>query len=177
MRLAAEILADIAGREDPLEQLLYLDTHLFLPDSLLLYGDKMSMASSLEQRVPFLDLELMRFVQRIPARLRVRHLRRKWLYRRAMRGFVPDAVMRPAQAPVHHPLRRVAAHLALRRAGVGAGVEPGAARARGPGSRRGGWSAEHRAGRADNKRILYCLLELAVWHATFIERSPELVAA
>ena len=57
---------------DLLEQALYLDTHLFLPDRLLICGDKMSMAASLEQRVPFLDVELMRFVERIPARARVR---------------------------------------------------------------------------------------------------------
>ena len=40
---------------------------MFLPDGILLCNDKMSMAAGLELRVPFLDLELMRFVERIPA--------------------------------------------------------------------------------------------------------------
>ena len=84
--LAEGVLADVADR-DPLEQALYLDTHLFLPDGLLIYGDKMSMAHGLEQRVPFLDVELMRFVERIPAqRAGARACKRKWLHRRAMRA-------------------------------------------------------------------------------------------
>ena len=48
---------------DGLSQMLYLDSRLSLADSLLLYGDKMAMAVSLEARVPFLDLELMHFVE------------------------------------------------------------------------------------------------------------------
>ena len=87
------MLADVAGR-DPLEQALYLDTHLFLPDGLLIYGDKMSMAHGLEQRVPFLDLELMRFVERIPAATRARR-ERKCLHRRAMERIVPPGLDRP----------------------------------------------------------------------------------
>ena len=45
---------------------------MFLPDGILLCNDKMSMAAGLELRVPFLDVELMRFVERIPATRRVR---------------------------------------------------------------------------------------------------------
>ena len=67
---ARAILADVPGR-GLLEQALYLDTHMFLPDGILLCNDKMSMAAGLELRVPFLDLELMRFVERIPASRRV----------------------------------------------------------------------------------------------------------
>ena len=63
---AREILGAVEGR-GLLEQALYLDTHMFLPDGILLCNDKMSMAAGLELRVPFLDLELMRFVERIPA--------------------------------------------------------------------------------------------------------------
>ena len=62
---ARAILADVQGR-GLLEQALYLDTHMFLPDGILLCNDKMSMAAGLELRVPFLDLDLMRFVERIP---------------------------------------------------------------------------------------------------------------
>ena len=46
------------------EQALYLDTRMFLPDGILICNDKMSMSASLELRVPFLDVELMRFVER-----------------------------------------------------------------------------------------------------------------
>src|SRR3954452_13437104 len=60
---ASAVLSDVEGRS-LLEQALYLDTHMFLPYGILLCNDKMSMAASLELRVPFLDIELMRYVER-----------------------------------------------------------------------------------------------------------------
>ena len=56
-----EILADVPGLP-LLDQALYLDTHMCLPDGILLCNDKMSMAAGLELRVPYLDVELMHFV-------------------------------------------------------------------------------------------------------------------
>ena len=100
--IASGVLADVPGR-DVLDQALYLDTHVFLPDHLLLYGDKMSMAHGLEHRVPFLDVELMRFVERIPARVRMRHAPRKWLYRKSMRGLVPESVLARPKRPFTTP--------------------------------------------------------------------------
>jgi asparagine synthase (glutamine-hydrolysing) len=169
-QLAADLLGDIGEKHDPLSQALYLDTHMFLPDSLLLYGDKTSMAASLEQRVPFLDLELMRFIERIPARVRMRGLRRKWLYRKALTGMVPEAALQRRKHPFATPYDE------WFRSSLGTEIE----RLYGPGSavsehidpnevRR--LSDEHRRGRADHKRILYCLLEFAYWHRAFIERG------
>ena len=80
------------GGRGLLEQALYLDTHMFLPDGILLCNDKMSMAAGLELRVPFLDLELMRFVERIPAAERVGPRRRKRLHSRAMARLLPPEV-------------------------------------------------------------------------------------
>jgi asparagine synthase (glutamine-hydrolysing) len=166
--LAADLLADLAPRGDQLEQALYLDTRMFLPDCLLLYGDKTSMASSLEQRVPFLDVELMRFVERIPARLRLRGLKRKWLYRRALRGLVPEAALRRRKHPFATPyddwlrtsLGDEVATLYLPGSALAELVDPGTV---------SGLVDEHRRGRADHKRLLYCLLELGHWHRIFIE--------
>jgi len=166
--LAADLLADLAPRDDPLEQALYLDTRMFLPDCLLLYGDKTSMASSLEQRVPFLDVELMRFVERIPARLRLRGLKRKWLYRRALRSLVPEAALRRRKHPFATPyddwlrtsLGDEVAGFYSPGSALGELVDPGAVAV---------LIDEHRRGRADHKRLLYCLLELGHWHRAFIE--------
>ena len=110
---ARAILADVPGR-GLLDQALYLDTHMFLPDGILLCNDKMSMAAGLELRVPFLDVELMRFVERIPASRRVRPRRPKRLHRRAMRALLPPEVDEPQEARLRHPLRRLAARLARR---------------------------------------------------------------
>ena len=62
-----------ASKMDELNQMLYVDTRLSLPDNLLLYGDKMAMAVSLEARVPFLDLDLMKLVESIPQKYKIRN--------------------------------------------------------------------------------------------------------
>ena len=102
------MLEDVAGR-DLLEQALYLDTRMFLPDGILICNDKMSMSASLELRVPFLDVDLMRFVERIPARERMRPRQGKRLHRLAMERLLPPQIAEPAQARLLHPLRRLAA--------------------------------------------------------------------
>ncbi|HWM64865.1 MAG TPA: asparagine synthase (glutamine-hydrolyzing) [Solirubrobacterales bacterium] len=166
--LAAALLQDLAPRKDPLEQALYLDTRMFLPDCLLLYGDKTSMAASLEQRVPFLDVELMAFVERIPARLRLRGLKRKWLYRRAISELVPDAALQRRKHPFATPydewlrsaLGEEVKRLYRSSDGLADLIDPGVVDK---------VSDEHRRGRIDHKRLLYCLLEFAYWHLSFIQ--------
>jgi asparagine synthase (glutamine-hydrolysing) len=176
-RLAEGVLADVAER-DTLEQALYLDTHLFLPDGLLVYGDKMSMAHGLEQRVPFLDRELMRFVERIPARVRVRGLQRKWLHRRALARITPPEVHdRPKlefSTPYDGWLRESLGAEVEQRFAAG-GELSGLVDPRTVGELVGA----HRSGRGDHKRLLYCLLELGEWHRIFAQAeaaAPALAA-
>ncbi|MBD0281076.1 MAG: asparagine synthase (glutamine-hydrolyzing) [Thermoleophilaceae bacterium] len=175
-RLAAarDVLRDVGGR-NLLDQALYLDTRMFLPDGILLCNDKMSMAAGLELRVPFLDLELMRFVERIPARQRVRPRAGKRLHRMAMEQLLPAGIAdRPKHGfstPYDGWLRQSLGQEVERRyasrSELADLVDP-AAVAR--------LVDEHRRGRADHKSILYCLLELSEWHAAFVE-VPETVGA
>jgi asparagine synthase (glutamine-hydrolysing) len=172
--LAADVLADVGDRP-LLDQALYLDTHLFLPDSLLVCGDKMSMAASLELRVPFLDVELLRFVERIPARARVKPRRGKHLHRRAMAQLLPAGLgERPRHgfaSPYERWLREsVGAEVEARYAADGplAEIVAPATVAR--------LVAEHRAERADHKAILFCLLELSQWHRAFVEGEAPVAA-
>jgi asparagine synthase (glutamine-hydrolysing) len=168
---ARDILGDVSGR-GLLEQALYLDTRMFLPDGILICNDKMSMAAGLELRVPFLDLDLMRFVERIPASSRVRPRAGKRLHRAAMEHLLPAGI---AERPKHGFATPYDDWL---RASLGEEVE----RRYAPGSPMADLlepSAvarlvkEHRRGRADHKAILYCLLELSQWHAAFVEaREP-----
>lgn len=81
-------------RMEPLNKLLYTDSRLSLPDNLLLYGDKMAMAVSLEARVPFLDLELMRLVESIPDNFKVKGLTQKYLLKKAVRKWIPDEIIK-----------------------------------------------------------------------------------
>ncbi len=78
---------------DGLSQMLYIDARLSLPDWLLLYGDKMSMATSLEARVPFLDLELMAFAESIPSHLKVKGRTQKYILKQAITKWVPQSVI------------------------------------------------------------------------------------
>lgn len=79
---------------DDLNKLLYTDSRLSLPDNLLLYGDKMAMAVSLEARVPFLDLELMRFVESIPAKYKINMFTQKYLLKKAVSKWIPDKIIK-----------------------------------------------------------------------------------
>ena len=65
-----------------------LELRSSLADELLMYGDKLSMAHSLEGRVPFLDRTIVEYVQRLPARFKVRAGQRKWLHRNVCRKYL-----------------------------------------------------------------------------------------
>jgi asparagine synthase (glutamine-hydrolysing) len=78
------------GIDDGVNRLLRVDARLSLADDLLTVADHMSMASSVELRVPFLDLELLALMERMPSRFKVSKMAgRKWLYRRAVAPLLP----------------------------------------------------------------------------------------
>jgi asparagine synthase (glutamine-hydrolysing) len=80
---------------DSLNRLLWVDARLSLADDLLIVADHTAMASSVELRVPFLDLEFLALVERMPGRYKVsRWAERKWLYRKAVERRLPPAVRR-----------------------------------------------------------------------------------
>jgi asparagine synthase (glutamine-hydrolysing) len=87
-------IADDAAGADELSAFQYLEIRSTLPDELLLYGDKLSMAHGLEARVPFLDQDVIEYALRLPPRLKVRAGTRKWLHREVCRRYLPDAVLR-----------------------------------------------------------------------------------
>jgi asparagine synthase (glutamine-hydrolysing) len=83
---------DVSGRSI-LTQTLYLDSRLALVDNMLLYFDKMSMATSLEVRVPFLDHDVVSFCLALPDSRKVRRGNRKELLKRVSRGLVADQII------------------------------------------------------------------------------------
>jgi len=83
---------------NPVDPLLYLDSKTYLPGDILTKVDRMSMAVSLEARVPLLDHKLIDFVTRIPASLKMKGFETKHIFKRAVRGLVPDEILdRPKQ--------------------------------------------------------------------------------
>ncbi len=79
---------------DELGGLQFLELRSTLPDELLMYADKLSMAHSLELRVPFVDKEIVEYVERLPASLKVRNGSRKWLHREVCRTFLPESIVK-----------------------------------------------------------------------------------
>jgi asparagine synthase (glutamine-hydrolysing) len=81
--------------DDALNELLYVDARMSLADDLLIIGDHCAMRSSVELRVPFLDLRLLELIERMPGRFKLSLLgSRKWLYRQAAMPHLPPIAAR-----------------------------------------------------------------------------------
>src|SRR5277367_7126452 len=89
-----EDLVPLMGETDELGGLQFLEVRSTLPDELLMYADKLSMAHSLELRVPFLDKEIVEYVERLPASLKVRNGSGKWLHRQVCRHYLPASILK-----------------------------------------------------------------------------------
>ena len=86
-------MAELMSETDELGGLQFLEVRSTLPDELLMYADKLSMAHGLELRVPFVDKEIVEFVERLPAKLKVRSGSRKWLHRLVCATFLPASML------------------------------------------------------------------------------------
>ncbi len=71
-----------------------LEIRSSLPDELLMYADKLSMAHSLEARVPYLDRTVVEYVQRLNADLKIRNGSRKWLHRQVCAKYLPRRILK-----------------------------------------------------------------------------------
>ena len=84
---------DADPKSSTLRRILYFDQTSWLPDNLLERGDRMTMAASIESRVPFLDHELAGFVSSLPDTYRVKGFSTKWILRQAGRSLIPDSIL------------------------------------------------------------------------------------
>ncbi len=83
----------LSGIKDPIERIQYLDMHLYMQDDILVKVDRASMMHALEVRVPFLNHELVEYVLRLPARLKLRGLTTKYLLRKLLVGKLPPSLV------------------------------------------------------------------------------------
>lgn len=86
-------LLECTKRKRSVERMMSIDLRMNLADDLLLYTDKISMHHSLECRVPILDLELIRFVESLPADYRVRLRKRKIVHKRFAQNMLPVTII------------------------------------------------------------------------------------
>lgn len=82
-----------APKKGVLNRMLYLDTKMALPDDLLLKADKMTMANSVELRVPLLDHRLLEFAASLPQNFKVRNFTTKYIAKLALRNRVPEEIL------------------------------------------------------------------------------------
>ena len=90
---------------DALKRMLYFDLKVWLPDDLLIKADKMTMAASVELRVPFLDHTLVEWAWRLPSNLKVRGRTGKFLLRRAAADLIPAEILNRPKQGFTIPLR------------------------------------------------------------------------
>ncbi len=79
---------------DELGGFQFLEMRSSLPDELLMYTDKLSMAHGLEVRVPYLDREVVEYAERLSAGLKIRNGSRKWVHRQVCTDFLPKTILR-----------------------------------------------------------------------------------
>lgn len=90
--------------EDSLSKMLFVDTRLHLPDNLLLFGDKISMANSLEMRVPYLDIKLVRFLESLPVSYKIRKKTGKYIHKKALEKWLPEQIIYRKKRPFATPI-------------------------------------------------------------------------
>ncbi len=167
-----------SGSSDSLHRLLYLDSKTYLPGDILTKVDRMSMAVSLEARVPLLDHKLIEFVcTRIPSSMKMKGSETKHLFKRAISDLVPAEILNrpkqgfgvPIEQWINQQLRdRVHETLTEPRTRQRGYIEPRYVKV---------LLDEHERGRRDHATELWALFMLELWHRTFVDSSDIPVLA
>jgi asparagine synthase (glutamine-hydrolysing) len=150
-------LDDLAGFQ-------HVEIRSSLPDELLMFGDKLSMAHGLEARVPYLDRTVVEFAERLPARLKIRGRTGKWIHRRICERLLPPTIL-------HRKKRGFAVNVvddwfksAMRSSMADALLDPSSMMFDILDSRSVRRLLEqHRAGREDNHKVLFSMAMFEVW--------------
>lgn len=150
--------------QEIINQVLYCDMKLYLEGDILTKVDRASMANSLEVRVPLLNNKLVEYVAAIPHELKLHWMTRKYIMRKALRGLVPNNILRrgkkgfniPVAKWLLGPLRPLAEEMfsqeRLERDGFFQAIYVR------------GLLDDHLAGRQDNRKLLWTLLVFQLWH-------------
>jgi len=89
---------------DQMDQHLYVDGMTWLPDDILLKVDRSSMASSIEARAPFLDIDLVNYASSIPSNLKLKGLNSKYILKRALKNQIPDFAIHKKKSGFNSPI-------------------------------------------------------------------------
>jgi asparagine synthase (glutamine-hydrolysing) len=158
------------GRSTLLDRLLYSDIKTYLVE-LLMKQDQMSMATSIESRVPFLDHKLVEFAAQLPDHLKLNGFTTKRVLRESMKGLIPDSILNrskmgfpvPFAAWTRGPWNAVARDVLLDSRSRERGILDPAAVDR--------LLRDHADGRTNGGDRIWSLLNLELWHRTFIDKE------
>lgn len=162
----ARVFAQALGKDrqrSRLKRMLYADLKIWLPDNLLLRGDHMTMAASIEERVPMLDHKLVEWAAGIPDRLLIRPFRAKAFLRRALEKQLPREILErrkvgfavPVGLWFRGPLQTMLRDLVLSPQALARGYfNPASVRR---------LVEEHLAGTRDRQKQLWTLLNFELW--------------
>jgi asparagine synthase (glutamine-hydrolysing) len=160
-----------AHTQDPLNQVLYCDLKLYLEGDILVKVDRASMANSLEVRVPLLNRLLVEYAAHLPHSFKLRGLTTKFLLRQALKGILPDSILKRGKkgfnAPVAKwfagPLKPLLEDLLspqrLKRQGL---FQPDYVTT---------LIKEHQARHRDHRKLLWTLLAFQMWYEHWIGKD------
>src|SRR5262249_51154827 len=156
--------SDLMDKTDDLGGLQFIELRSTLPDELLMYGDKLSMAHSLEVRVPYLDKEVVEYGERLSASFKVRNGKGKWLHREVCKAFLPASILRRKKRGFAMNVvdewfrtaqsRKMEETLRDEQSHIFDYLKPAAVRA---------LLDQHRSGASDHHKILFSLVVLEEW--------------
>lgn len=151
-----------------LDKMLHIDTRFSLADNLLLAGDKMSMAASVEARVPFLDIDYVKLVESIPARFKVNKLSIKYIHKANAKRFLPEKIIQRKKIGFTNPMSKwLVTHfneefnkiIEDKNSIVDIFFNKNAVKS---------MFEDHKNGLSDHKRHLFLIYSLSSWFKTFI---------
>lgn len=167
-KITEQLYKNVEG-EHPVNQMQYIDIHTWLRGDILLKADKMTMANSLELRVPFLDKEVFKVASEIPVDLKIANGTTKSILREASRGIVPDHVLDRKKlgfpVPIRHWLKEELNEWAktliresqtdhlLHKDYIAKLLE------------------DHCQGKGDYSRKIWTVLMFMLWHQIYVERK------
>lgn len=165
----ARAITSSDGNADQLAKMVHAEMRLRLPELLLMRVDKITMSTSIEARVPFLDHELVDLTMDIPRDLKIDGYKTKHLLKHALRGVIPDAIIdrkkmgfaAPAAEWLREDFGREAEGMVMGSKLSNNGPLNGDAIKRA--------FEDHRSGNRDNALHLWVLLNLTAWHDHWID--------
>lgn len=154
---------------DPIARMQHIDLMTWMRGDILVKADRMTMANSLELRVPFLDKAVWEAAQNIPSSMKITHGTSKWALREALKEIVPSHVLNRRKlgfpVPIRHWLAGPEMYDWARQTIAESQTEEYINKAAVL-----GMLEEHKAGSVDHSRRIWTVLCFMIWHGIFVEK-------